>query len=197
MLRLLLGSFLTCIWLGQAAAADQTLVGEDGLHKQIWYLQSTGDLRRDLHKANTDGKTLMLVIEQLGCAYCVEMHARNFQRAEIVDVIKASFVVVQLDLRGDDPVVDFDGQITTEASMMRKWGVFTTPTTIVLRNDAAVGLSLQDAQAFRLPGYLKPFEHLAVLDYFATGAFKTEELRPYMRAKLDALVSQGFDPANW
>lgn len=197
MLKTFIASVFACAALAQPIAAEETLIGEDGLHKQDWFLQSTGDLRRDLHKAKTDGKTLMLVIEQLGCAYCAEMHTRNFQQPEIVDVIETSFVVVQLDLHGDDAVVDFDGQVTTEASVLRKWGVFTTPTTIVLRNDVEVGTSLQGAEAFRLPGYLKPFEHFAILDYFASGAYETEDLRPYMQTKLSALVSRGHDPANW
>ena len=197
MLRLALASILTCVALATASPADETLIGEDGLHKQSWFLNSSGDLRRDLSNASADGKILMLVIEQIGCAYCAEMHARNFQRPEILEVIESNFTVLQLDLNGSDVVVDLDGESAKESALMRKWGVFTTPTTIVLRNDATAGAPLKEAEAFRLPGYLKPFEHFAVLDYFASGAFEAEDLRPFMLAKFDELVSGGLNPASW
>jgi len=49
-------------------------IGDDGLHKAPWMRDTFKDLREDLDEANSEGKRLMVMIEQRGCIYCKKMH---------------------------------------------------------------------------------------------------------------------------
>ncbi len=97
-------------------------LGDDGLHKQDWFLDSFLDMPEDLADAAAEGKHLMVLIEQAGCPYCRELHDVNFAKAEIVDYLTAHFVVIQLDLWGSREVVDFDGEALPEEATGREMG---------------------------------------------------------------------------
>ena len=46
------------------AGAVHAEVGDDGLHKSPWMRDTFKDLSEDLAEANTEGKRLMVIIEQ-------------------------------------------------------------------------------------------------------------------------------------
>ena len=182
---------------GPAQAQEPGALMDNGLHYQEWIKVSTGDLRSELLNAAAQDKNLMLLIEQRGCQYCEQLHKENFAHPEIVDVLQQSFVVLQLDMVGNREFVDFDGAVLSEAKLMRKWGVATTPTTIVLRSGLPIATSIAQAEEFRLPGYLGSFQYFAVLDYFASGAFEEQELRTFMQVKAAEFSQRGIDPQRW
>ncbi len=187
--------FLTAV----AGNADEHKVAlnENGLHIQDWFYDSDRNLSVDLQTASDQGKDLLILYEQQGCIYCVELHEKNFTRSEITDLIKEGFLVVQLDLQGKRGVVDFDGTAMSEADLARKWGVNFTPTTMVFSGDNADEVTWQDAETFRLPGYLPPFYYFSALNYFSSGAFESMNFQPYLRAAVARLAEDGLDPGIW
>ncbi len=193
---LIAGLFLS-IATPAAFGAPAVEIGADGLHTQDWFHDSAHDVRTDLLSAAAAQKDMVILFEQRGCSYCVQLHEENFAHAEIVDLITENFLVVQMDLRGEGTFTGFDGVQTTEGQLARKWGVTTTPTTIVLlAKDPSVG-SLRAAEAFRLPGYLGPFEYFSVLGFFASGAYETQGLGDFMKAKAAEFAARGVDPKTW
>lgn len=178
-------------------AQDTTALDHGHLHQQPWIHASDGDLRADLGKAAAEGKTLMVLWEQEGCYYCGKLHKDNFTRPEIVKLLNRDYVVVQLDLRGDGEVTALDGTPMTEAQLARKWRVNTTPTTVALSSSDPGVTSYQQAEVFRLPGYLKPFEHYAVIDYVGSGAWEDQTLSDYMVAMTEEFASRGIDTEKW
>ncbi len=72
---------------GGALAAE---LGDDGLHKAPWMHETFKDLREDLEEAGTQGKRLLVIVEQRGCIYCTKMHEEVFPQPEIADL--ASFL---------------------------------------------------------------------------------------------------------
>ena len=46
---------------------SEARMGDDGLHKQDWFLDSFLELPDDLAEADAQGKYLMVLIEQAGC----------------------------------------------------------------------------------------------------------------------------------
>jgi thioredoxin-related protein len=172
-------------------------MGDDGLHKQDWFLDSFLELGDDLETAAAGGRGLMLLFEQAGCPYCRELHRVNFARPEIVDYVTAHFDVVQLDLWGAREVLDFDGEALEERRLAAKWGVNFTPTTVLCAAGNAGAADLAGAEAFRLPGYLKPFHYLSSLEYVATGEYTRQPFQRYLQDKFAALREQGIDPDVW
>ncbi|TYO91592.1 thioredoxin family protein [Oceanicella actignis] len=118
--------------LAAAGAARAVEIGEDGLHKQPWFSYTFKDLREDIQTAREQGKRLVLFIEQRGCIYCKKMHEEVYSDPEIADFIARNFMVVQINMFGDEEVTDLDGATLTEKEAVRRWGVLFTPTALFM-----------------------------------------------------------------
>ena len=175
----------------------QSRVGDDGLHKQDWFLDSFLEMPDDLADAAAEGKHLMVLIEQAGCPYCEALHRENFARPEIVDYIKQHFVVVQLDLWGSREVVDFDGEAMPEKDLAGKWGVNFTPTTLIFTAAEHAPANFFEAEAFRMPGLLKPFHYLSSLEYVVTGQHEEQPFQRFLQDKFEELEAKGISPDVW
>jgi thioredoxin-related protein len=189
-------------WTGAAAAiaalpARAARLGDDGLHKQDWFLDSFLELGSDLEEAAAAGKGLMVLFEQRGCPYCRELHEVNFARAELVDYLTARFNVVQLDIWGAREVTDFDGRAVEERRLARLWGINFTPTTVLFPARAAGAASATEAEVFRMPGFFKPFHYLAALEYVAEGHFADGPFQRYLQDKFTELEAKGIKPDVW
>lgn len=168
-------------------------MGDDGLHKQPWFIDSFLELEDDLSTAQQEGRLLMLLFEQAGCPYCRELHQVNFKRTEIVEYLTAHFDVIQLDLWGAREVLNFDGTALEERALAARWAVNFTPTTMIFgRSDSGAATEL-----FRLPGYLKPFHFLSSLEYVAEGHYTKQPFQRFLQDKFADLRAQGIDPDVW
>ena len=183
---------------GPAWAAGEAEVGDNGLHLQPWFNQSFLDLAEDHADAAGEGKDLAIIFEQRGCPYCREMHRVNLAQPEIVDYLKANFLVDQLDLWGSREVTDFDGQAMEERALARKWGVIYTPTIVFFSREAAVaGKSGKDAETVRMPGYFKPFHFISMFEYVHEGHWKDTHFQKYIQAKVEKRRESGQTTPVW
>lgn len=98
---------------------------------------------------------------------------------------------------GERQVIDFDNQSLTENHLAIKWRVTTTPTTIVMNAADPLVQDYEKAEVFRLPGYLKPFYFLTVLDYFASGAIENQDLKEFLSERSAAFKEKGIGPEVW
>jgi thioredoxin-related protein len=180
-----------------AAEEDGVIVGDDGLFKQAWFTDTFLEMGDDLKEAASQGKNLLIIVEQKGCPYCRELHRVNFQDEDLVTYLNQNYMVVQLDLYGSRGTVDFDGEALEERDLVAKWGVQFTPTTILI--DAAnVGASnIRDAESFRLPGYLKVFHYLSSLEYVKTGAYHELGFQRFIQEKADKMREEGKEVDIW
>lgn len=140
-------------------------LGDDGLHKTDWMRDTFKDLREDLADANSEGKRLMVIIEQRGCIYCTKMHEEVFPRPEIADFIRENYFVVQLNLHGDLEVVDFDGESLTEKQAARKWGLLFTPSILFLPEEVGEDQTAAQAAVAMMPGAFGPATTLDLLTW--------------------------------
>ncbi|MCP5087633.1 MAG: thioredoxin fold domain-containing protein [Rhodobacteraceae bacterium] len=193
--RIFLGALAASPLAGSAIA--EMIVGDDGLHKQDWFLDSFLEMSDDLQEAASKGKHLLVLVEQKGCPYCRELHNVNFAREEITGYIKDHFLVVQLNMWGSRATVDFDGEELEERDLVAKWEVQFTPTTLIFSSSEVGAADARAAEAFRLPGYLKPFHYISSLEYVVDGAYKTQGFQRYIQEKFKALEAQGIHPDIW
>lgn len=175
----------------------EVVVGDDGLFKAPFFTDSFLEFGDDLRDAAAQGKNLMILIEQKGCPYCRELHRVNFHDEEIVKYLTENFVVIQLDLYGSRGTVDFDGEELEERDLVAKWGAQFTPTTILIDKANADATSLREAEAFRLPGYLKPFHYLSSLEYVVTGAYHEQGFQRFIQERADRLREEGKPVDIW
>ncbi|GHE94959.1 thioredoxin [Aliiroseovarius zhejiangensis] len=177
--------------------ANAAELGDDGLHKQPWFTDSFLEMPDDLAEAGAEGKDLLILIEQQGCPYCRELHEVNFARQQIVDHLTESFMVVQLNMFGAREVVDFDGEALEERDLAVKWGVNFTPTVVIFPSDAPDTSTARAAEAFRMPGYFKPFHFLKSLEYVTTDAYRDQVFQRYLQDVFQKMEENGETPDVW
>ncbi len=193
----LLTVFLGVLGLVMATSAGAAEMGDDGLHKQPWFTDSFLEMADDLAEAGAEGKDLLILIEQQGCPYCRELHEVNFERQQIVDHLKENFMVVQLNMFGAREVVDFDGEALEERDLAVKWAVNFTPTVVIFPSDAPDTSSARAAEAFRMPGYFKPFHFLKSLEFVTTDAYRDQVFQRYLQDVFQQMEEKGETPDVW
>lgn len=146
------------------AAANAATLGEDGLHKEDWFSITFRDLAEDIASAQEEGKRLAIIIEQRGCIYCKKVHEEILSDPQVRDYIKANYKMVQYNLYGDEEVTDLDGEVLTEKTAARKWGIAFTPTILFLPEEPAGQLDARQAAVASMPG---AFQKGTFLDMFA------------------------------
>jgi thioredoxin-related protein len=125
--RALLGSgALLAAAMVRAQAAPH--LGADGLYEEPWFLTPTFDLRKDFENAAKANKNFVMIWELRGCSWCRLLHTVNFARHDIAAFAKENFSFLQLNLRGNRPCVDFDGEALPEELLGLKYEVASTPT---------------------------------------------------------------------
>lgn len=127
-------------------------LGEDGLHKPDWLHETFRDMHDDLAEASAQGKRMLVLVEQRGCIYCTRMHETVYTDERIATMLREDFFVVQMNLFGNVPVTDFDGEEMDERDMMRRWGVVFTPTMIFLPESAPESGTVAQAASMVMPG---------------------------------------------
>ena len=167
-------------------AAQALEIGDDGLHKQSWFIESFLNLRDDQNDAAEQGKHFAIIWEQRGCPYCGEMHRVNFAKPAISEFIKKHFHVLQLDFRGSRTVTDFDGVELSEQELARRWRVTGTPSVNFFPNspDKLAAKPGRDVEIWRLLGYWKPFHFLSNFEYVQGEHYKTMQFHEYLDKKI-------------
>ncbi|WP_319546662.1 thioredoxin family protein [Ruegeria conchae] len=152
-MRLILGTLAVLAMAGASLAAE---MGDDGLHKADWMRDTFKDLQEDFEEAKSEGKKLLLLVEQRGCLYCRDMHENTFTDPRIDELLRDDFFVVQLNLHGDIEIIDTDGEELSEKQAMRKWGILFTPTMVFLPAELDDSQAAQQQAAAIMPGAFAP-----------------------------------------
>ncbi len=126
------GLAAVCLMANAAFAAE---FGEDGLHKQDWFAITFRDVAEDIQAAKDEGKRLVMIFEQRGCIYCAKMHTDILSVPEVRAYLEANYKVVQYNMFGDEEVTDLDGEVLTEKTAARKWGLVFTPTMVFMPDE--------------------------------------------------------------
>ncbi len=163
-----------------------------GLHHEDWFVVTFKDVREDMATASAAGKRLALIVEQHGCIYCRKLHEEVLSDAEVRDYIRENFMVVQLNMFGDEEVTDLDGTALPEKEMIRRWGLVFTPTVIFLPDQAPESGTAIEAAVQTMPG---AFGKWTVLDMFRwvreKGYEGEEHFQKYHARHIDELRAAG------
>lgn len=168
-------------------ASAEVEVGEDGLHKPTWIRDTFLDMREDLEEANALGLRLAIIVEQRGCIYCTKMHNEVFPIPEIDAMIRDNYYFVQINMFGDLEVTDFDGEVMIERDIVKKWGVFFTPTTLFLPEDVPAGEGLPQVAASVMPGAFGKWMTLNMLTWVVEHGYNTDEHFQKYHARMFAI----------
>jgi len=150
------------------------------LHSQPFFIKPPYDLKR-LSQAN---KPLLILFEQKVCQACDEQHEDIFKRKATLQQL-SRYNIVRLDMWADTRITGLDGKPGTARQLARKLDVKYAPSMVFV--DAT------GREVFRSEAYLKAFHIQSVLDYVASGAYKTQaSFQRFIAARADRLEAQGI-----
>jgi len=154
------------------------------LHEEDFFLKPPYNLQI----LNRSGKPLLLLFEQKQCQDCDELHGDIFKRKETRAQLKR-FNVVRLDMWADTPVIDMQGQKNTAKELAQALNVGYVPSMLFYDGNGEV---------IRTEAWLKSFHIQSVMDYVASGAYKTwPEFQRYIADRAERLEAQGVHVDLW
>ncbi|MBT4701565.1 MAG: thioredoxin fold domain-containing protein [Rhodospirillaceae bacterium] len=166
-----------------ASEISPPTLGEDGLYRQSWFLESFLDIKEDMQTAQANGKRLVVFIEQKGCIYCKKVQTEILVDPRINAYVRKHFEVLQIDLWGHKEVTDLDGEVTTEKKVSRKWRSLFTPTIVFMPEsvEQAKGKSGGDAAVAIMPGAFGKGTFLALFEWVHNKGYeKGEHFQKYV-----------------
>lgn len=150
-------------------------IGEDGLHKQDWFTITFRDIAEDIKSASQENKRLVLIFEQRGCIYCKELHENVLSDKKVSQYLQEHFMVVQYNIYGDEEVIDLDGEMLTEKSISRKWGLLFTPTIMFMPEKPIKGKNAKQAAIATMPGAFKKGTFLDLFTWVNEKRYESDE----------------------
>ncbi|WP_155820436.1 thioredoxin fold domain-containing protein [Limnohabitans sp. Rim47] len=86
-------------------------------------LPAAQSLPDELARALKNKQPLIVMVSLEGCVFC-----RQARQSHLSPMQKTGTVIVQVDMRQNQPVLDFAGKLTTHDQLTRQWKVSITPT---------------------------------------------------------------------
>ena len=80
-------------------------------------------LSQELSAANRAGQPLVVMVSLAGCSFC-----HTARRSHLLPLQRAGMPIVQVDMRSDAALNDFQNHVTTHDGMVRRWKVTKAPT---------------------------------------------------------------------
>ena len=86
-------------------------------------LPAAQSLPDELAQALKTKQPLIVMVSLDGCVFC-----RHARQSHLSPMALAGTAIVQVDMRNNQPVLDFAGKLTTHDELARRWKVSITPT---------------------------------------------------------------------
>ena len=131
------------------------------------------NLKEDLEEAKEEGKYLFIMFHQEGCPFCDKMYRVTFQDPKVKDYFTKHFYMVLIDIKGSNPVVDFDGKEMTEKEFSHKHRVRATPVFLFVDHEGK--------QILKMVGYIPPKDWLLIGRYIIEGHYKDKSFYKFLR----------------
>ena len=140
----------------------------------------------DLSKGLKDGEQHLLVMfEQRECKTCDELHLDILTRKESLEQLRR-FKVVVLDMWSDQIITTPSGEMVKVRDWMKLLDVKYAPSLLFFDTNGD--------EVFRSDAYLKSFHTQSVMDYVASGAYRTQaDFQRYIDKRAEHLREQGIE----
>ena len=163
-----------------------------GVHWEEWFSVTFKDMREDTASAVESGKRLAVIVEQYGCVYCRKLHEEVFSDPEVRDYIRENYMIVQINMFGDEEVTDLDGEVMTEKEISRRWGLVFTPTIIFLPETAPGKGTVIEAAVQVMPGAFGKWTTLDMFTWVREKGYEGEEhFQKYHARHIEELRAAG------
>ncbi len=183
LLLLIMGFYTSTAFAEPQAPASQAkqgkFFGAKNTEYPEWFKDSFLDLREDIKEATDAGKRLVILFHQDGCPYCNALVERNFAQKDIKEKAQKNFDFIAINMWGNRPITDADGDQYIEKTFASSLKVQFTPTVLFFNEKGKVIL--------RVNGYHSPQRFSVDLDYVAKHKESELSYRDYVKANRPAV----------
>jgi len=140
-----------------------------------FFMQNMGNFKEELATAQAEGKQGVLVMFELDdCPFCSRMKANILNQTKVQDYYRKQFLIYPVNVKGDTPIVDFNGKETTEKAFALEQRARATP--------VFVFFDLQGNPVTRFTGAMQTADEFLLLGrYVVEGAYKSSPFNVYKR----------------
>ncbi len=140
-----------------------------------FFMQNMGNFKEELATAQAEGKQGVLVMFELDdCPFCSRMKANILNQTKVQDYYRKQFLIYPVNVKGDTPIVDFNGKETTEKAFSLEQRARATP--------VFVFFDLQGNPVTRFTGAMQTADEFLLLGrYVVEGAYKSSPFNVYKR----------------
>jgi thioredoxin-related protein len=111
------------LWVGASLTALPAMAQVQASRSAAATLPAAQSLPDELARALKNKQPLIVMVSLDGCVFC-----RQARQSHLSPMHKAGTPIVQVDMRNNQPVLDFAGKLTTHDELARQWKVSITPT---------------------------------------------------------------------
>lgn len=134
-------------------------------------------------------KPLVVFFEQKVCSGCDDLHRIVLRDADSA-LLLAKFDAVQIDIASRTRLISPAGKVTNAHDWANDLGITYTPSAVLFGPDGK--------EAMRVEGMLKTFHLQSVLDYVASGTYRTEpNFQRFIEARAERIRATGKDVDIW
>lgn len=139
--------------------------------------QNFGNLQEEAQTAKAENKLgVFIMFEQADCPWCAKMMSTVLNQVSVQDYYRKYFRIVQVDIKGDNPLTDFAGKEMTEKEFAFAQRVRATP--------VFAFFGIDGKQLTKFTGAVKdPREFMLLGEFVVGGAYKTQNFTAYKREK--------------
>lgn len=191
--RLLYLFFIICTAFNVHAAKDDNYSFSDqpldeALSLPDWFKLSFLEISDDIEEAKQQNKKgLIIYFGQKFCPYCKAHLENNWGQNDIIKYTRENFDVIAINVKGQRPVLDVDGNTYTEKTFSALKKTNFTPSILFYNT--------KGQEVLRLRGYRPPYQFRAALEYVADEHYIKENFRSYM-ARAESALSFGKEELN-
>jgi len=140
-----------------------------------FFMQNMGNFKEELATAQAEGKQGVLVMFEMDdCPFCSRMKANILNQTKVQDYYRKQFLIYPVNVKGDTPIVDFNGKETTEKAFSLEQRARATP--------VFVFFDLQGNPVTRFTGAMQTADEFLLLGrYVVEGAYKSSPFNVYKR----------------
>jgi thioredoxin-related protein len=93
-----------------------------------FFMSKMGDFKDELATAKQEGKQgVLIMFEMDDCPFCARMKANILNQSQVQDYFRKHFLIYDMNVKGDTPMVDFKGRETTEKAFALEQRARATP----------------------------------------------------------------------
>lgn len=158
-MRSILRAVLCAAFVLSAATLPSAVQAADFIIEPLDY-----DVPAEVEAAADEDKNLVVMFGQNGCPYCDKMYKRVFPNPKVGALYDNSFVMFEINIKGDLDVVSHDGEAKSEKEYASQMRARATP--------LFVYYSKEGKDVLRLTGYQEPGIFITAGRYVSTEAYK-------------------------